>query len=47
MTVIEIYNDCVVSVWRKNGPSIMAGSKPDEPYKMEFDSDDVVRIVIT
>jgi len=47
MTTIEIHKKCVVSVWRKNKPGIMAGATPDEPFKMEFDSDDVVRIVVT
>ena len=47
MTTIEIHKNCVVSVWRKNGPSIMTGATPDEPFKMEFNSDDVVRIVVT
>lgn len=47
MTSIEIYKECVVSVWRKNGPSIMTGATPDEPFKMEFNSDDVARIVVT
>lgn len=47
MTVIEIHKNCIVSVWRKNRPGIMVGSTPDEPFKMEFDSDDVVRIVVT
>jgi hypothetical protein len=47
MTTIEIHKNCIVSVWRKNGPSIMTGATPDEPFKMEFNSDDVVRIVVT
>ncbi|HPS39186.1 MAG TPA: hypothetical protein PL124_07210 [Candidatus Cloacimonadota bacterium] len=47
MTVIEIATACTISVWRKNGPSLMTSATPEEPFKMEFDSDDVKRIVVT
>jgi hypothetical protein len=47
MTEIKISTPCTISVWRKNGPSIMTSASPEEPFKMEFDSNDVVRIVIT
>jgi uncharacterized protein (DUF302 family) len=47
MTEISISTPCTISVWRKHGPSIMASATPDEPFKMEFDSNDVIRIVVT
>ena len=47
MTEISIATTCTISVWRKLGPSIMTSATPEEPFKMEFDSNDVVRIVIT
>lgn len=47
MTTIEIAALCTITVWRKSGPSIIGSATPEEPFKMEFDSTDVVRIVVT
>jgi len=47
MTVIEIATACTISVWRKHEPGTMTTATADEPFKMEFDSNDVIRIVVT
>ena len=46
MTEIIINTNCLITVWRKSGPSFMTSVSTEEPFKMEFD-DDVKRIVIT
>ncbi len=47
MTTIEIATICTISVWRRSGPSVMTSASPEDPFKMEFDSNDVKRIVVT
>ena len=46
MTKITITAKCLITVWKKLGPSFMTPVSTDEPFEMEFD-DDVKRIVIT
>jgi hypothetical protein len=46
MTEIIITAKCLITVWRKSGPSFMTSISNEEPFEMEFD-DDVKWIVIT